>query len=308
MAKEINVDKRKEDFVPLSGFQSENKYRRQKDEELAELEKELQEAQGQADEIEEEADQLETQEVSEDKESNKKGSENWKKRYGDLRSHFSKKEQEWNGRLQELEEKLEAQSNQVKYPTTDEEFEEWITKYPKVAAAMETMILKNSEGTSKKIKEVEKRIAEEKMQNAFDRAMNQLLALHPDFTEIAKSDQFQDWLADQPTVIQNTINNPGSFDDDAVKAASITVNMYKSAFGLDKKSKKSKSTTQDPKDAAKSVSRSNNETPETDDGKPIFSESQLNSMTSQQYEKLQDQILEAQREGRFEYDISGAAR
>jgi hypothetical protein len=39
-----------------------------------------------------------------------------------------------------------------------------------------------------------------------------------------------------------------------------------------------------------------------------MSESRVNKMTSKEYEKQQDEIMEAIRKGEFIYDISGSAR
>jgi hypothetical protein len=62
------------------------------------------------------------------------------------------------------------------------------------------------------------------------------------------------------------------------------------------------------KDAARSVNSRSNATPDSDDSKNVFKESQVNKMTAQQYEKASDAIMEAIRTGKFIYDMSGNAR
>lgn len=304
MSKQFHISKDHETkYESLQSFQSENKYRRKKDEELAELEKQIAEAEGKAENQEEQSEELEAK--NEEKKSTGNDDSNWKKRYGDLRSHISKKEQQWQSEIEELKQKLEAQTNSPKYPTTEEEYLEWVERYPKVAAAMQMMILKNTEGTNEKIEKTKKELEQERTRVAFERAYNKLLSIHPDFEDLREEDQFQDWLAQQPIAYQNTIERP-SLDDDGVRAAAATIKLYKQELGLDKPKKQK--TTQDPKDAAKSVSKSNTTSPSTDAGENKFSESQVAKMSSKEFESLQDEIIKAQREGRFEYDLSGAAR
>jgi len=63
------------------------------------------------------------------------------------------------------------------------------------------------------------------------------------------------------------------------------------------------------KDAAKSVNTRNTRgQPDATSNNTKMSESRVNKMSTQQYEKHQDEIMEAIRKGEFIYDISGSAR
>ena len=62
-------------------------------------------------------------------------------------------------------------------------------------------------------------------------------------------------------------------------------------------------------DAVKSVNtRSERNTPQSDETKSFLKESEVNRMSSKEYEKNADNIMEAIRSGKFIYDISGNAR
>ena len=53
---------------------------------------------------------------------------------------------------------------------------------------------------------------------------------------------------------------------------------------------------------------SSRDEPKVDGKEGTFTESQVAKMTTQQYEKASDQIMEAIRTGKFIYDMSGSAR
>ena len=62
-------------------------------------------------------------------------------------------------------------------------------------------------------------------------------------------------------------------------------------------------------DAAKSVNtKGTRNTPQADETKSFLKESQVNKMSTHEYEKNADNIMEAIRSGKFIYDISGNAR
>ena len=83
---------------------------------------------------------------------------NFKKRYGDLRRHSQKKEEEFNAKIEALEEQLNKAANQeLVLPKTDEELEAWTKKYPDVASIIESIADKKSK---KAAKDLEERMAE----------------------------------------------------------------------------------------------------------------------------------------------------
>jgi len=58
------------------------------------------------------------------------------------------------------------------------------------------------------------------------------------------------------------------------------------------------------KDAAKAVKARVRNTPETEESNTYLRESQINKMSTREYEKRSDEIMEAIRSGKFIYDMS----
>lgn len=309
MAKQFHIANKQKIAVrqPFEGFDSGNQHRKRKDQELAEFEKEVMKADAEwkaqvSGEAPEDTDEAEdTQEATKKTEDN----HDWKKRYSDLRSASAKKENELQSRIEALEQAMKAQEAPAEsYPTSEDDYEAWVKEYPDVAKVFETMILKKSKDTNEKLEATQKEIAATKLRNAFEAAYNKILKAHPDFDDIKTSDEFKAWMAEQPKNIYDSINSPSGYDDEAVRAAVYTIDLYKER-GPGKKAKPKATRDQE---AAKTVKSSGASAPDLDNGKPTFSESQIQAMTSREFEKYQEAIFQAQEEGRFEYDISGGAR
>lgn len=220
----------------------------------------------------------------------------FKKRYGDLRRHsqnlMSQKDQE----IQQLKQQLDtAAKGQIRFPKTDEEIEQWSTKYPDVAKIVDTIARKRAnealeEGEKRlgHLKDLEKKISRKE-------AEAELHKMHPDFNSIRQDPAFHEWVQLQPQYIQDALykNNTDAH------AASRALDLYKADTGRKKSSNK--------KTAAQAVGRATSATPGTQ-GKAKFSESQVQRMSDRDYEKNEEAIMEAMRSGEFVYDVSGAAR
>ena len=298
--------------VSFKGFVSENKHRSKVEiEELAALEDEIVK-------LEQEAypDEVQPQEPKEQVLIPDSEEGNWKKRYSDLRRHLSKKEDEFKTKLGSKDSEIEELKKvPVKYPTTDEELQEWITKYPDVANIIKTIALKENQELAKEISNLRAEKAKEDLQFERKRAYNQLLELQPDFDEIRKLAKFAEyddsgalvggWLNDQPKAIQDSLFRP-SFDEKGVKAAARVIDLFKNETGVKKPVKQE----DDKLRAASNVKGSVSEQPKTNDGSPRFTESQVARMSGKEYERLEEQIEDAMRKGPpyFVMDISGAAR
>ena len=224
----------------------------------------------------------------------------FKKRYGDLRRHQQSKEKEYEERIKKLEQQLvESTKSEIKLPKSDEDIEAWAKQYPDVAAIVETIAIKKALEQSEGLEETKKEIDELKATAARERAEVELMKIHPDFGEIRDSDDFHNWAEEQPKWVQEALYE----NDTDARSASRAIDLYKADMNIT--SKKSESN----KDAARSVdSRSSRDEPKVDDREGTFTESQVAKMTTQQYEKASDQIMEAIRTGKFIYDMSGSAR
>lgn len=222
--------------------------------------------------------------------------DSWEKRYGDLRRHTQQQMADKDRKLQDLQAQLErAAKGQLKFPKSDEEIEAWSKKYPEVAKIVDTIARKRA---NEALEEGEKRLGHLKdLETKLTRkeAEQQLLKLHPDFPEIRQRRDFHDWVALQPQHIQDSLykNNTDAY------SAARSIDLYKADMQRVKR--------QDPKSAAKAVGRTASAQPPVN-GKARFKESDVERMSDREYEKFEDQILEAMRSGNFIYDVTGAAR
>ena len=224
----------------------------------------------------------------------------FKKRYGDLRRHMQDKEKDWDDKFKTLQRQLEDSTKQeIKLPKSDGDIEAWAEQYPDVAAIVETIAIKKAREQAAGLEERVKEIDEMKADATRKKAEVELMTAHPDFGEIRDDDAFHDWVDEQPKWVQDALYE----NADDSRSASRAIDLYKADMGI----KKTKPASNN-KDAARSVNSRSNATPDSDDSKNVFKESQVNKMTAQQYEKASDAIMEAIRTGKFIYDMSGNAR
>ena len=225
-----------------------------------------------------------------------KEEESFKKRYGDLRRHMQDKEQEFKVKLETLESRLnKAAKNELVLPKTEREIEAWANQYPDVASIVEAIADKKASERSgdldKRLKEIEGLRIDAKR----EKAEAELMAIHPDFSTIRSSDAFHGWAEEQPKWVQDAIYENV---DDARSVARV-IDLYKADSGISKQ----KSNSSD-KAAASSINARGRTTPESDESKSYFRESQVNKMSGKEYEKSADAIMEAIRSGKFVYDVS----
>ena len=258
-----------------------------KDEE--ELEQLLAEQKG---EVKEEAEEQEPDPTSAEEKT-------FKKRYGDLRRHAQQKEADLQSQIDQLSTQLdESTKKQIKLPKSDEDIEAWAKEYPDVAGIVETIAIKKSREQSKALEDKLKQIDEMQVSATKERAEVELLKLHPDFVDIREDDDFHNWAEEQPKWVQQALYE----NDNDAKSAARAIDLYKSDRNIGKK----KSTS---KDAAFATNTKSSRTkPQTNDESSYLKESQVQKMSSQEYEKRADEVMEAIRTGKFVYDVSGSAR
>ena len=258
-----------------------------KDEE--ELEQLLAEQKG---EVKEEAEEQEPEPTSAEEKT-------FKKRYGDLRRHAQQKEADLQTQIDQLRTQLdESTKKQIKLPKSDEDIEAWAKEYPDVAGIVETIAIKKSREQAKALEDKIKQIDEMQVSATKERAEVELLKLHPDFVDIREDDDFHNWAEEQPKWVQQALYE----NDNDAKSAARAIDLYKADRNIGKK----KSTS---KDAAFATNTKTSRTkPQTSDESSYLKESQVQKMSSQEYEKRADEVMEAIRTGKFIYDVSGSAR
>lgn len=236
----------------------------------------------------------EPEETNEEEDDLPKEEKTFKKRYGDLRRHSQKVEQELRERIEQLEKKNPS----VVPPTTDEDLESWAKKYPEVASIVMTIAEKKA---NEKFKGAEERLAKiDELQAEADRksAEAKILESHSDFLSIRDSDDFHDWAEEQPKWVQDALYE----NDEDPRSVVRVLDLYKVDKGLTNKDKKNQQ-----KSAASSIRSKANE-PDADLSGKKFRESVVAKMSDREYEANEEAILEAMRSGNFIYDITGGAR
>jgi hypothetical protein len=117
-----------------------------------------------------------------------------------------------------------------------------------------------------------------------------LIALHPDFPELKKSDDFKAWLEDQPPSIAEGVT--GNSSD--VKYAARVLDLYKADKGLNKKRGRPKGS------AAEAVTKTSAKTVAVkDSNKKIWKTSEIRKLKPHEFAKLEEELDLANAEGRI---------
>ena len=221
----------------------------------------------------------------------------FKKRYGDLRRHTQDKEQEWKVKFEKLEQQLNAATkNELVLPKSAEDVEAWAKKYPDVAGIVEAIADKKAQERSADLDGRLKEIEELRITAKREKAEAELAALHPDFNDIRKDDAFHKWAEVQPKWVQDALYE--NVED--AKSVARVIDLYKVDNGITTK----KASSSSDKGAAASVTTKRTTSPNHEESSNYLRESQVAKMSMKEYEKRADEIFEAQRKGKFIYDMS----
>lgn len=212
---------------------------------------------------------------------------NWKKRFGDLRRHSQKKEADFQREIDELKERINKAPTEV--PTSEEEIRKWAETNPKAAAIIKAIAGEQAEKTSKELKTKFQELEASAEEIAKEKELVKIRKKVENFDEVIASDDFHDWVEKQRPLVQNAVYEGAA--DDVIWA----INLYTNS---------SKPDTSD-KDAARAIGNKTRTTP-SGQGEGRFSESQVARMSSAEWEKNEEAITKAIREGKFVYDLSSA--
>ena len=221
----------------------------------------------------------------------------FKKRYGDIRKLLQDKEKEWEGKYEKLTKQLDkAAKNELVLPKSAEEIEAWTKKYPDVAGIVEAIAESKANEKAASLDARLQEIEEMRTQAKREKAEAELFAMHPDFESIRKDDAFHDWVKTQPKVIQDALYDNA---EDA-KSVAVVLDRYKSEKGIETAKPKASS----DKAAASSIKARKRTAVEADEKNSYLTESSVAKMSLKEYEKRAEEILEAQKSGKFIYDLS----
>jgi hypothetical protein len=223
----------------------------------------------------------------------------FKKRYGDLRRHSQKVENDLRKEVDELKALVQtATEKQMKLPARDEDIDMWAKQYPDVYRIVESIAMKKAKETTKTLEERMRKVDESERETSREKARVELLKLHPDFDKIEDNEDFHDWAEEQPKWVQDALYE----NDDDFRSAARVIDLYKADRNMKRRAP-------DNKGAAQAVNTRGRSTPSaTADQEGVFYESQVQKMSIAEYEHNQESIVKAMRSGKFVYDISGNAR
>ena len=229
-----------------------------------------------------------------EKTTGSKPEHNYKKRYDDLKSHYDNKLSEWRREKEELLTKFQSgKKSNLKMPKTAEELEKFKTEYPDVFAVVETVASMQADSRVQDVEEHLNILREREFELERQNAQRELLNYHPDFLELKDTEEFTEWLKDQPDSIAQGVTKNAT----DVKWAARTIDLYKADKGIGKNKTKSRK----PSDAAKAVKTTTASQDITDknEGKKIWTSEEISQLKPHQYDRLEKEIDKARREGRI---------
>ena len=268
----------------------------QEEKELAELQAKMNgEVVQEQEEEEEEVTQEEAVEPTQDEDGPEPTSaeeRSFKKRYGDLRRHMQQKEKEY-------EEKLKAAADNISPPKTEADLKAWAAKYPDVAKIVESIATKKAQEMFEKADLRFKELDEAKLEAARVKSENAIRKSHPDFDTLKESDEFHVWAEEQPKWVQDALYENA---DDPASVVRV-IDLYKVDNGMTPSAKRDRA-----KAAATSTPKGSRSAIDPNETSKKFTESQVRKMSDKEFEANMEAITEAQRTGKFVYDLTGAAR
>lgn len=224
--------------------------------------------------------------------TSKKEDHDYKKRYDDLKKHYDEKVAEWKEEREKLtnEQAMLSSFDETPEPQADPEIEQFKQSYPEVYNMVEQVSTKNASKEVEELRAEVARLSQREEQLQAKSAYQQLLALHPDFPELKKSDDFKAWLEDQPPSIAEGVT--GNSSD--VKYAARVLDLYKADKGLNKKRGRPKGS------AAEAVTKTSAKTVAVkDSNKKIWKTSEIRKLKPHEFAKLEEELDLANAEGRI---------
>jgi hypothetical protein len=294
-----------------SNYDRKRKRIEQEEQEIARLEAE---AKGETFEEESDSEGLETTEVqaegrtqqeeanteveAQEDDSNLTAEEkSFKKRYGDLRRHMQQKEKEWEDKFSSFETRMRKES--IVPPKSDEDIENWAREYPDVAGIVETIAAKKAQEMFKKAEDRLSQLDEIQYEAERKTAEAKISESHPDFGKLRESDAFHQWAEEQPKWVRDALYENMDDPDSVVRV----IDLYKIDTGHTTQDKKAKT-----KAAAKPIGRGSRTQVDPTEGGSVIRESDVNKMSSVEFEAREEEISKAMRTGKFVYDLTGSAR
>ena len=218
----------------------------------------------------------------------------FKKRYDDLKRHYDSTLGKHKDEVRTLRTQLEQSSKQFVPPKSKEELEAWRKEYPDVYDMVETIAMTKADTRAKEIEEKYQNLQAQQEQISKEKAEVELLKMHPDFSEIRQKDEFHQWASKQDPVIQSWLYENTS----NAQLAGRAIDLYKMDNGTSKLTKKQETSIK--KEAAKAITKTAKATETELPKKKVWSNAEISKMSVREYEKYEEEIDKAVREGRIQ--------
>ena len=218
----------------------------------------------------------------------------FKKRYDDLKRHYDSTLGKHKDEVRSLRTQLEQSSKQFVPPKSKDELEAWRKEYPDVYDMVETIAMTKADTRAKEMEDKYQNLQVQQEQISKEKAEVELLKLHPDYNDIRQKDEFHDWAANQDPNIQGWLYENTSNAQLAARA----IDLYKMDKGISKLSKKQETAVK--KEAAKAITKTAKATETELPKKKIWSNAEISKMNVNEYEKYEEEIDKAVREGRIQ--------
>ena len=243
---------------------------------------------------EQETDEEQQEEETISLKTSKKEDHDYKKRYDDLKKHYDSKLYEWRQERESLTNEQAMLSSFEDDPVPQEsnaEIDQFKESYPEVYSMVEQVSTKNASKEVEELRAEVNRLSQREEELQAKSAYQQLLALHPDFPEIKKSDDFKGWLDEQPPSIAEGVT--GNSSD--VKYASRVLDLYKADKGLNKKRGRPR------RSAAEAVTKTNAKTVSVNQeaNKKTWTTSEIRKLKPHDFDRLESELDLANAEGRI---------
>lgn len=237
------------------------------------------------------APKTETKSKSDDKDKS------WEKRYGDLRSHMSRKEKQWKEEKEALLEQVN--SSETPQLRSEEDVAAWVENNPEVASMIEAIADRKANERFSAAQDQFERLDQVRFEADRAQAENEIRKVHNDFDDLRSSDEFHNWVEDQPSWIQDALYE----NSDDAKSVVRVLDLYKTDKGLTPKAKK-----QRVKDAAAPAGRGASSRTVVDEtgGSVKLKESDVEKMSAKEFEDRFEEIQTAMQSGNFIYDVTAS--
>ena len=224
-------------------------------------------------------------------------SHDYKKRYDDLKRHYDAKVNEFKQELDALKangQPASAPIEGIEMPKTEQELIEFRDKYPEMFEVVQTVSAMQAHHQVSELQKEISVIREREKEAEKKTAYSELLRLHPDFDELKTSEDFINWLEEQPESLSDGIykNNTNA------ALAGRVIDLYKVDAGITtkKRTKKSESAA-----AAVNSPKARDITGEAKGTDRIWKASEIGRMKPWEFEKHEAELDAAREEGRIDY-------